>query len=511
MNGEIFDLFPYDDNGEKTFLIAGNLVLTPTASTAPAAILRNGSWVAMPGLQSLHNPAVSSFATISDPASGAPLLMIAGRITPNGRALGFAASADQPVNEILGLGLHEPPLSMASIDDGLNAGRKTVYADGVSRLVAGKWENLPRYPDRQPQDLIVAAPAGGPPMLFAAGDFHRILGSQGPQVPVDGFAAFDGADWFVPGGGFTGYASALAVDAQNTVYVAAMVEAGDEHEPTVFAWDGATLTELPGLQADGDIRDLVFFDSGQGERLYAIGQRMTGGEPVARWNGSAWESVMTGSSSVRYRGVVVQEQGGPALYLSAFSTFLMRFDGAAWSTIDLRGANPQGWHCYVNDLAAFDDGSGERLFLSGEITDGTYPRPSFIARLDHGQLTFLALGDDFVAYHGTDDAYWPEAERLFAFTDGEFGPDTLVLSGDFTSVAGIGAHTLAGWRAAYPLPGDINDDNLVNMTDLMLAVDAFNTSASSPTFNPDADINEDGSVDFADLNLVVSTFNSSCP
>lgn len=510
MNGEIFDLFPYVDRGNQTFLIAGNLALAPAGTPAPAAILRNGAWVPVPSLNSLHNPIVSSFATISDPATGDPLLLFAGRITSNNRALGFASSAEDPVHEVLGLGLHEPPLAMASIDDGLNPGRKTVYADGVTRLVEGKWETLPRYPDRQPRDLIVAAPGGGPPLLFAAGDFGRILGSGGPQAPVEGFAAFDGADWFVPGGGFTGYATSLAADAQDTVYIGAMVEAGDEHEPTVFAWNGASLIELPGLQTDGSIRDLVFFDSGDGERLYAIGQRMVNGEPVARWTGAAWESVSTGSTSSRHRGVVVQEQGGPALYLSAFSTFLMRFDGAVWSAIDLRDANPEGWLCYVTDLAAFDDGFGERLFLSGEINDGTYPRPSFIARLDHGQLTFLALGDDFVAYHGTDDAYWPEAERLFAFTDGEFGPDTLLLSGDFTSVAGIGAHTLAGWRAAYPLPGDINGDNVVGMADLMGVVDAFNTTAGDPAFNPDADLDDNGSVDFADLNVVISAFNSAC-
>jgi alpha-tubulin suppressor-like RCC1 family protein len=59
------------------------------------------------------------------------------------------------------------------------------------------------------------------------------------------------------------------------------------------------------------------------------------------------------------------------------------------------------------------------------------------------------------------------------------------------------------------LPGDINNDNTVNITDLGLLADAFNTTPASAGWNPNADLNCDGKVNITDLGLLADNFGKS--
>jgi parallel beta-helix repeat protein len=63
--------------------------------------------------------------------------------------------------------------------------------------------------------------------------------------------------------------------------------------------------------------------------------------------------------------------------------------------------------------------------------------------------------------------------------------------------------------AATLLPGDINNDNKVTITDLGLLADAFHTTPTSSHWNADADLNCDGKVDITDLGLLADNFNRS--
>jgi hypothetical protein len=56
------------------------------------------------------------------------------------------------------------------------------------------------------------------------------------------------------------------------------------------------------------------------------------------------------------------------------------------------------------------------------------------------------------------------------------------------------------------LPGDINNDNRVNIIDLGLLADAFGSTSSSPKWNANADLNCDGRVDIVDLGLLADGF-----
>jgi alpha-tubulin suppressor-like RCC1 family protein len=57
------------------------------------------------------------------------------------------------------------------------------------------------------------------------------------------------------------------------------------------------------------------------------------------------------------------------------------------------------------------------------------------------------------------------------------------------------------------IPGDINGDNKIDLNDLGLLADAFNTTVSSPRWNPNADLNCDYQVNIKDLGLLADYFN----
>jgi hypothetical protein len=59
------------------------------------------------------------------------------------------------------------------------------------------------------------------------------------------------------------------------------------------------------------------------------------------------------------------------------------------------------------------------------------------------------------------------------------------------------------------LLGDIYNDNLINMRDISAAILVFNTTPSSPNWNPVADVNNDGTVNMRDISILVQTFQNS--
>jgi subtilisin family serine protease len=70
------------------------------------------------------------------------------------------------------------------------------------------------------------------------------------------------------------------------------------------------------------------------------------------------------------------------------------------------------------------------------------------------------------------------------------------------------AGSVSGVAATLPA-GDDNDDNHINILDLSVLADAFNTTPSSSNWNAYADFNCDGKVDIADLGILASNFNAA--
>lgn len=61
------------------------------------------------------------------------------------------------------------------------------------------------------------------------------------------------------------------------------------------------------------------------------------------------------------------------------------------------------------------------------------------------------------------------------------------------------------------IPGDINNDDMVDIYDLILVASAFGSTADEATYNPNADINNDGTIDIYDLIIVASNFGETDP
>jgi len=64
-------------------------------------------------------------------------------------------------------------------------------------------------------------------------------------------------------------------------------------------------------------------------------------------------------------------------------------------------------------------------------------------------------------------------------------------------------------RIEGPLLGDINGDGTVNNDDLILIVEAFGSTSTSPNWNPAADLNEDNRVDALDLFLLSKDYGKT--
>jgi hypothetical protein len=73
--------------------------------------------------------------------------------------------------------------------------------------------------------------------------------------------------------------------------------------------------------------------------------------------------------------------------------------------------------------------------------------------------------------------------------------DSILLDSSVTQIV----HDPADGEVLVTMPGDVNNDGVVNVLDLTIVSLSYGTFEGEPDYNPDADINEDGIVDMRDL------------
>jgi len=155
--------------------------------------------------------------------------------------------------------------------------------------------------------------------------------------------------------------------------------------PWSTAFD-STAFELVDLSGSVEINAFAVFDNGTGPALYVGGFfNRAGGVPandIARWNGSAWESVgggiTPGSSgflgTIHAMNVVdLQDSSGPALYIvgsfvlagGVGATHVDNWDGTNWSA--LGGGVGRADFDDAFAVAGFDDGNGVALYVGGSF------------------------------------------------------------------------------------------------------------------------------------------------
>ncbi len=60
-------------------------------------------------------------------------------------------------------------------------------------------------------------------------------------------------------------------------------------------------------------------------------------------------------------------------------------------------------------------------------------------------------------------------------------------------------------------PGNVNGDQVVDLSDLTLLLAAFGSSSGDPGYNANADLDASGSVELSDLALLLANFGTTCP
>jgi hypothetical protein len=216
----------------------------------------------------------------------------------------------------------------------------------------------------------------------------------------------------------------------------------------VAKWDGASWSPLGsgilgGVNGNGpNVSKLLAFDDGTGPALYAAGSfTSAGGMPaknIARWDGSSWSALGSGTNEWIQALAVFDDGSGPALYVGGgFSTAggvavnrLARWNGTAWSAVGAGVGGVPG--ASVRSLATFDDGSGTKLYVGGAFTTaGTQLNARSIATWDGASWGVLG--------NGTNREIW----SLLVFDDGS-GP-ALYAGGAFTTAGAVTAYHVARW------------------------------------------------------------------
>jgi trimeric autotransporter adhesin len=158
---------------------------------------------------------------------------------------------------------------------------------------------------------------------------------------------------------------------------------------------------------DGEVRAMVVFDdgSGSGRELYAGGNFRAAGElaalNIAKWNGTRWSPVGAGRPGPVNALLVWDDGSGPALWAGSeapqplnpanMSTQIARWDGSAWTQAALGNTT----FAQVQSLAAYDDGSGSKLYVAGrfDVINGVTPAfPNAVARYDGSTWSAMANG-----------------------------------------------------------------------------------------------------------------------
>lgn len=148
--------------------------------------------------------------------------------------------------------------------------------------------------------------------------------------------------------------------------------------------DGTWLALGDGLPGLIFARDVCQFDDGRGAALYVATDGGPESSPwagcIAKWNGTSWESVGGGVRSTEQsflqitKMVGLTDSNGPALYVTGIfdqaggvpAHNMAKWDGHTWS--DWGGGGP--YQTYA--MAAFDDGRGPSVFVSGTWQNGAF-------------------------------------------------------------------------------------------------------------------------------------------
>jgi trimeric autotransporter adhesin len=233
----------------------------------------------------------------------------------------------------------------------------------------------------------------------------------------------------------------------------------------IAKWDGTAWSPL----GSGILNNEVYAVASFGGGLYAAGYfdgagDVPGTEKIAKWNGSAWESIDAQLAlwSNQLWGLTTWDDGtGEALYIAGNyeniggvqgASFFARYDGESFSTLGapIGGAVP----LIVYTSYAWDDGTGEAIYIGGRFLTVDGISASRIAKWDGQQWSALGSGV-------TGTGVSPSVNIMRAFDDGT-GEQLYVAGQAFTSAGGQPANRVARWNGTeWSAVGAGFDDGIV--------------------------------------------------
>lgn len=228
---------------------------------------------------------------------------------------------------------------------------------------------------------------GTGPALYAGGQFESAGG-----VTVNNIAKWDGSTWSALGSGMTlpntsipgVHALKVFDDGSGSALYAggSFPTAGGVPASAIARWDGTAWSSVGGSMSSSIfpsghlVYALEVFDDGTGPALFAGGNwfNFAGGvqaNRIAKWNGSVWSPLGSGTTnSVETLGVF-DDGTGPALYAGGLfttaggipATRIARWNGAAWSSLGISfNAAPKSMCVFENELYV----GGEFAVLGGQ-------------------------------------------------------------------------------------------------------------------------------------------------
>jgi trimeric autotransporter adhesin len=276
----------------------------------------------------------------------------------------------------------------------------------------------------------------------------------------------------------------------------------------IVRWNGGDW-EIIGTTTD-NIRRFIAFNDGSGPKLHiAAPINHISGVPiggVARWTGSAWESVgPAGQGQPVPRDMVVHDDvAGARLYVTSYAPggdptdLIARWDGQNWSSLPGGGIMLSGITT-LHALASFDDGTGPALFVGGymNLAGGGVPVRG-IARWKNGVWDNMhggSIGGIVSSFAVYDDGRGPSL-----FVGGEFGT---VGSGALNSAKGV-----AQWvGCADQCYADCDNSSIgprLNVDDFTCFIDRFSRG------DPYADCDLNGTRNIQDFLCFIDRFSEGC-
>ncbi|MFD2720828.1 hypothetical protein ACFST9_19055 [Hymenobacter monticola] len=367
-----------------------------------------------------------------------------------GRAAGHVARWNGNAWSTLGTG------GFNGVDTGVLAlavaGNGDVYVGGYPRTAGGMtinnvakwngtaWSSLNGGVNGDVKVLVVA----GNGELYAGGTFSRAGGTAASNV-----ARWNGSAWSSLGtgtsNGVNGSVLALAVAGNGGVYVGGgFSQAGGAAAGHVARWNGTDWSTLGTAAANGANGDVFALKLGSNGDVYMGGDfTQAGGAAtsfLARWNGAAWSTLggatisnglnrqinalaVAANGDVYVGGYFTQAGGGAANYIA-------KWNGSAWNSLGSGSANGLN-----GEVSALVVGSNGDVYVGGSFTQAGGLPANYIARWNGSAWSSVGAGPS----NGVN--YFVRALAVA-------GNGDLYVGGNFSQAGGVTANNVARWNGA---------------------------------------------------------------